>query len=316
MNEEAVTFGSGRSLIGVVTDPPAETTNPLRHGVVLLNPGLVHRVGPGRIYVKIARALAARGFVVLRFDFSGIGDSGVRHDRLPFEKSAVDETREAIDFLRRARGIEHVSLLGGCSGAVISLRTADCDPRVGQAVLINFPVDEDEDEEPDARRERVKRSKAHYYWNFALLRPASWRKLATGKADYREIIRVLGSQARRLLSLAGKSQANHTQFATMLARLAGRGVSLTFVCSAGDPALGTLLEAGGNRLKQLRRQGSVAVDIIPRSDHTFSSLADQGKLLDAVVRHVEAITPEDKKSVISCAVSQEQGAAVPAAHTH
>jgi pimeloyl-ACP methyl ester carboxylesterase len=314
MNEEAVTFGIGSSLIGIVTDPPAETRVHLRRGVILLNPGLVHRVGPGRIYVKIARALAARGFVVLRFDFSGIGDSNVRRDQTTFEKSTVDETREAIDFLGRARGVEHVTLLGGCSGAAISLRTAGCDPRVRQAVLINFPVAEDE--ETDANRERLNRAKAHYYWKFALARPASWHKLLTGKADYRQILRVLRTQARRRLSMGNNSQGEQTQFAGELRSVTERGVSLVFVCSAGDPTVDDLREAGGDQLKQLCAQGAVVLDIIPRSDHTFSTLADQEKLLKTVVTRIEACAPREMSSVMSCSASHGQGAVLPAIHTH
>jgi pimeloyl-ACP methyl ester carboxylesterase len=313
MKEAACTFGSRKSLIGIVTDPPAKTRSYL-HGVILLNPGLVHRVGPGRIYVKVARALAARGFVALRFDLSGIGDSGVRQDQMPFEKSAVEEAREAIDFLQRTRGIEHVTLLGGCSGAVISLRTAGCDPRVRQAVLINFPVGDDED--TDASGDRLNRAKAHYYLSFALFRPVSWRKLLTGNADYRRIVSVIGDQVRHWLPLTGKPQANKTQFASELSSLAARGVSLAFVCSAGDPSLDDLREAGGRQLKQLCRQRAVALDVIAKSDHTFSSLADQERLQETVVARIEAITSEKPRPIISCVVSHQQDAVVPAVEAH
>src|SRR5260370_40275597 len=84
MKEEAVLFGEKKSLVGVVTDPPTTTGNHLRPPVILLNPGIVHRVGPGRIYVKIALALVAAGFVVLRFDFSVIGGSTRLPDNLSF----------------------------------------------------------------------------------------------------------------------------------------------------------------------------------------------------------------------------------------
>jgi pimeloyl-ACP methyl ester carboxylesterase len=314
MNEATVTFGSSRSLIGIVTDPPAEVTSHFRHGVVLLNPGLVHRVGPGRIYVKIARALAARGFVVFRFDFSGIGDSSVRRDSVPFEKTAIEETRDAIDFLQGTRGIEHVTLLGGCSGAVIALQTAACDALVRQAVLINFPVAEGE--EKDASVERLNRAKAHYYLSFALFRPTSWRKLLTGKADYRRIMHVLEAQVRRRLTRTGKPQANKSQFATELSSLAARGVSLVFVCSGGDPVVDDLQEAGGDQLRQLRAQGAAFLDIIPRSDHTFSAHADQERLLKTVVARIEAIPSEKTRPAGTRAGSHRQDGVLPAMHTH
>ena len=72
--EMTVLMGRHKSLVGTlpivaisaVTAPPT---------VVLLNAGIVHRVGPNRMHVLLARALAAAGIPSLRFDMSGIGDS-------------------------------------------------------------------------------------------------------------------------------------------------------------------------------------------------------------------------------------------------
>jgi alpha/beta superfamily hydrolase len=294
MTEKAVVLGQRKSLVGIVTELPATTIN-RRLGIILLNPGLVHRVGPSRIYVKIARALAAKGFVVLRFDFSGIGDSAVRQDHLPFEKSAISEAREAMNFLRTTRDIDHFILLGGCSGAVVALETAGCDPRVQHTVLINYPVVSDE--EPEASPQRLSRAKSHYYWNFALFNPRSWGKLLTGKADYRHIFSVLGSQVRRRLAPPSKPQASETRFAHELRQVAARGVSLTFVCSQGDPALDDLREAGRDVLKRLCELDAVSLEIIPRSDHTFSSLHDQERLVKVIVDRIEAVSSEKVKAI-------------------
>ncbi len=95
MKEQAVNFGEKQSLVGILTDPQNEKGSNIQVGAILLNSGILHRVGPGRTYVKMARELAALGFTVLRFDFSGIGDSKVRHDNLPFDKSSVDEAQAA-----------------------------------------------------------------------------------------------------------------------------------------------------------------------------------------------------------------------------
>ena len=64
-------FGDG--LVGVATlgrPRPRFAT-----ALILLNAGLVHRMGPFRLYVQMARRLAAEGYAVLRFDQSGLGDS-------------------------------------------------------------------------------------------------------------------------------------------------------------------------------------------------------------------------------------------------
>jgi pimeloyl-ACP methyl ester carboxylesterase len=287
MREEAVLFGETKSLVGILTDPPMRNGNHPNPAVILLNPGIVHRVAPGRIYVRMARALAAMGFVVLRFDFSGIGDSAVRYDNLPFDKSAVRETQDAMHFLEATRGVGRFILLGGCSGARISLHTACRDPRVVGAFLINLQMNEDEDQNSD----QATRSAAFYYWNFALFNLKSWSKLLTGKADYRNILRAVGFQARTQFASGGKVSAESIQLAANLRMLAERGASVTFLYAESDPRLNDLREAVGRELKQLRALGNVRVQIIPRSDHTFSSLHDQEKLLKEICELIDAVTP-------------------------
>jgi dienelactone hydrolase len=288
VKEEAVLFGEKKSLAGIVTYPPGVVDRWLRPAVILLNPGIVHRAGPGRIYVKIARALAAIGYVVLRFDFSGIGDSAVRHDNLRFEKSAVRETQDAMEFLRATRGSEYFVLLGGCSGAQISFDTACCDPRTIGAILINYPVIEDEDDSADADLKH--RRAAHYYWNFALFNRKSWGKLFSGRANYRQLMGALKAEARRRFA-PRKAPRESVPFQANLRRLAERDVRLTFLCSQGDPLLDELREAGGNDFRRLCALGTITLDIIPRSDHTFSSLDDHDRLLDVILKRIKAMTP-------------------------
>lgn len=288
MREEAIQLGEAGALAGIVTSPPQGNEN--RTAVLLLNAGIVHRVGPGRIYVRIARSLAARGFAVLRFDFSGIGDSTVRLDNCCFEKSSVDETRGAMNFLQATRGISHFILMGGCSGAAVSLATARLDRRVIGAVFINFPARGDE--EPTSHlRDR------HYYWNFALLSLKSWRKLLTGQSDYRKIGRALAQGIKRKFIGNSKVSGPDQQFRAALWELADRDVHMTFICAKGDLLLQDLCEAGGNDLRQLCRQGKAACEVIPRSDHTFSSLDDQERLIATIARRVDAAALVSKRQV-------------------
>jgi len=122
LREEAVLFGIETPLVGVLTFP-AESAEPNGSpGAILLNAGIISRVGPNRVYVKLARNLAALGLPVLRFDLSGIGDSPARRDHLPFYRSAVSETKEAMDYVTLVTGVEQFVLMGICSGANLSRR--------------------------------------------------------------------------------------------------------------------------------------------------------------------------------------------------
>jgi pimeloyl-ACP methyl ester carboxylesterase len=291
ITEEAVQFGTPPSLVGIVTS--ASPANRNKPGVILLNPGIVHRVGPGRIYVKIARALAAQGFTVFRFDFSGIGDSSVRLDNLRFEESSVDEACAAMSFLEATKGINRFILLGGCSGAVVSLETARSDCRAVGAILINFQARADDEEQAINRKDR------HYYLNFALLSLKSWSKLLTGQSDYRKVGRALAQGLKSKFVHRPSASGSDQRFRRILQESSDLGTQLTFICSKGDPLLQDLREAGGGELKRLRVQGKVACDVIPGSDHTFSSLYDQERLIDVILKraHAAALNPEPEAQV-------------------
>ena len=307
MKEEAVQFGKAGSLVGIVTS--AESRGGDKPAVLLLNPGIVHRVGPGRIYVKIARALAEQGFTVLRFDFSGIGDSSVRLDNRRFEESSVDETCAAMTFLQATRDINRFILLGGCSGAAVSLETARVDGRAIGGILINFPSRVRDDESTSARKDH------HYYWNFAFWSMTSWRKLLTGQSDYRKIGRTLAQRLKRSLIDRMDGSNGDARFQAMLRELAERGFQMTFICSKGDVLLADLREAGGRYLKRLCMQGRSTCDVIPRSDHTFSSLYDQERLIDVVIKRAnaaalisvpQALTPAVASTAVEALFEQRQ----------
>ena len=65
---------------------------------------------------------------------------------------------------------------------------------------------------------------------------------------------------------------------------------LTFLCSQGDPLLDELREAGGDELQRSYALGKVTLDVIPRSDHTFSSLDDHDRLLEVILRRIKTMS--------------------------
>jgi hypothetical protein len=72
VREEALSFGDGGRLFGILSEPGRGA----RTAVIFLNADANHRVGPNRLYVSLARDLAARGYPAFRFDVGGLGDSG------------------------------------------------------------------------------------------------------------------------------------------------------------------------------------------------------------------------------------------------
>jgi pimeloyl-ACP methyl ester carboxylesterase len=127
-------LGENGSVIGVLSRPHPGVVD-REVAAVFLNSGLLHRVGPFRLYVLLARRLAKAGIAVLRIDQSGKGDSGRRHG-LPFEQSVSKDFEDAADFLRQHLGIKRFIVLGLCSGADDALFLSSRYPEIAGAVLL------------------------------------------------------------------------------------------------------------------------------------------------------------------------------------
>jgi pimeloyl-ACP methyl ester carboxylesterase len=140
IRERVLKLGKSTPLVGILSEPPTGVATENRPAILLLNSGILHRVGACRLYVRLARRLAAEGYTVVRFDFSGIGDSEVRKDDLPFEASAVLELKETMDQISRTRGISSYVPMGLCSGADMALEIAKVDDRVKSLGLLDLWV--------------------------------------------------------------------------------------------------------------------------------------------------------------------------------
>ncbi|MCG6118413.1 MAG: hypothetical protein MEQ07_09510 [Aquimonas sp.] len=99
---------------------------------VLLNAGAIHRAGPFRLHVQLARQLAAAGFPTLRYDQPGIGDS-----LRPGERAPVELMRGVLDRLAEVSGARRFVVGGICSAADAGWRLAVADPRVCGLVLLD-----------------------------------------------------------------------------------------------------------------------------------------------------------------------------------
>jgi pimeloyl-ACP methyl ester carboxylesterase len=136
VKEQAIRFGPDSILSGVFCRPDGEP-DPSRPALLFWNVGLLHRVGPFRMYVDLARRLAAQGFASLRFDLSGLGDSLPARDQAPRHERVTAEIRSAMDWVANEYGSRTFTLVGLCSGADDAHAVTAADERVTAAVLID-----------------------------------------------------------------------------------------------------------------------------------------------------------------------------------
>jgi hypothetical protein len=277
MNEKALLFGETKSLVGVVTDP-SDSVNPNgRPGVVLLNAGIIHHVGPNRIHVKVARKLASDGFVVMRFDYSGIGDSPARTDNLPFAVSAVQETRQCLDYLESSRNVSRFILMGICSGADNGLRAATNDDRVIGAILIeSHPVP-------------TLGYLLHLYRD-RFLQPSSWTRFLFGKSElWLELSRLRSSRRPPGSTTVSQQYAapSSKSLTDSIWMLAERGAHLLLIYSEASPSHYFYKRSIRKKIAPLLADGRVREHIIRGSDHIFTHPTTQTNLFDSVFNWIE-----------------------------
>lgn len=115
---------AGKTLRGILHLPEAGSG---RYPAIVLCHGFTgNKIGLHRIFVKAARHFQQAGYAVLRFDFSGCGDSDGDHFQITINDQ-VAETLAALEYVRALPGIDRDSIyLAGLSmgGAVAALSAA------------------------------------------------------------------------------------------------------------------------------------------------------------------------------------------------
>lgn len=135
--ESAHQIGENPLLMGVLS-LPTQDVEQRDTAVVFLSSGLLHRPGPFRLHVEMARRLAQSGFVSLRLDQAGRGDSN-RSQGMTTAETVQQEILSVQQLLRSKAGIEKLVVVGLCSGADDALEVAgNCDAMVGMILLDGF----------------------------------------------------------------------------------------------------------------------------------------------------------------------------------
>jgi len=140
MAETPITFHNhGQQLVGMIHTPDSDEPAP----AVLMLPGFTgNRVEAHFLFVKMARRLAAAGYVAMRFDFRGSGESqgNFWEMTLPGE---VDDARAALAWLRRHPAVDpgKVALLGLSMGGAVAASVAGEDPTIAGLILWSAVAD-------------------------------------------------------------------------------------------------------------------------------------------------------------------------------
>ena len=288
-SEEAIVFGTNARLVGIVTAPSPEATARKQTGVIFLNAGVVHRVGPCRLYVALARRLSRCGFTALRFDHSGIGDSQPRDDHLNFDQSSVAEAVDAMNWLAGERQCDRFVLVGLCSGTLTAFRVAQIDPRVTSLVLLTALLLDPSTVPKEVVAEAAERRIARSYLVEKAVSTKAWRRILAGQVDYRRAWRVMGRLVLGQARHAPTDPAN-AELIGQMRRLLQRGVSAQFIYAEPTTVLEWFRMTLEPELPTLRKDGRIEVNLVKYADHTFTQMRHQAQVIGLMTEWLRQCT--------------------------
>jgi alpha-beta hydrolase superfamily lysophospholipase len=291
VKERPVFFGAEADLFGIVTEPRGGELR--RRAVILVNAAADNHTGAARLYVSLARRWARRGYIVLRMDFAGIGDSATRASRPNddvFPPTALDDMRMAIDFMRNRYGVGEVTLAGLCSGGYHALRAAVAALPVNRIFLVNpqnFFWTEGDSLEGLQLYEVVHNPGLYKQRMFSL---AAWRRMISGQVNLWRIVKIYTQRPMLVLESSLRNVARRLRIRLPndlgweLQEVAARGIQTTMVFARGEPGLELLRIQGGSAVRRLGDK--CRVHILDAGDHTFSHNGPRSVLEDVLSREL------------------------------
>jgi alpha/beta superfamily hydrolase len=140
--EQQIIIHTDTQQLNSVLHMPQYNENEKKPAVIICHGFISSKVGQHRVFVKIARQLCQAGFVVLRFDFSGCGESSGEYRDVTITQQ-IEETKKVIDFLVEHPNVDtaNITLLGHSMGGAIAASVAAIDTRIQQLILLS-PVAE------------------------------------------------------------------------------------------------------------------------------------------------------------------------------
>ena len=290
MKEKAYLFGN--NLLGILSEPEnSESDYPC---VLLLNSGMIHKIGPNRLYVKLARTLVKSGYKVFRFDFSGVGDSPIAiENEGDFETSARKNTQEAMDFLNSLQGMDRFILFGICSGADISFQTGAFDKRVSGIITINgYLVENASKNYSDSD---ISRSITLRYYKKNMFNLTRWKKVITGQSNlfsrdnftnfYKFFLKKL-----KLPGLRFKKNENIRKGDNNVLKpwnqMIENNTRILQIYSEGSDAFEVFRKTLKNKLGNFVNNNTVELMTIPDVDHVFTPVWAQEYLINEVTNRM------------------------------
>ena len=282
--ELPVFFPAGQeTLFGVLTEPRSGPTG----ATVVLVPGgagTLDGINRNRLWVRLARDLAARGCHVFRFDYHGAGESTGEGEPLRLDRPFVSDLKGATDWLS-GQGLHNQILVGSCFGARTALAAAKGMPETRGMILATPFVRDVEQGQRVATLRAVGWTPRQYLRHVVTPRTIRGLLDADRRRVYLRVARTKLDALRRRGAFAagdGRKSLVSSNFLDPFEDVVARAIPMLVLFGEDDDAfhefqqerqgaLGHLIDAAGR---------SIDLKVVPGKIHGLRSLASQESFLD------------------------------------
>lgn len=269
-----------QKLLGALHRPPADT--PLRPlGIIMLHGWAGYRIGAHQMFKRLSEWAEDEGFISLRFDFRGRGDSeGAAEDATL--TTMISDTVAAVERLQKETGLERIALVGDCSGAEVAIGAGPLCPEVDTMILWSAPM-------VGADRSEADRAKKWYIigeYVHKLFRPETWRKLFTGRLQFDMIKKALLSGGKG----AGEDGSEIDEQIDWRGRFLDFQGEMFFIYGGNDPVAETSLDYYASLTRRAGR--SFHSHVVEGANHAFYSVAWEEEVMATTLQWLKSRCPE------------------------
>jgi len=280
MTERTVAFGPDDRLSGILTLSPQERAPFV---VLLSNTGMHHRVGPYRLNVELAQALAHAGIPVFRYDRSGMGDSEARTTPGSDHEHALLDAHDAMAAVTAAVGITRFVLVALCSGVDIYHEIARDDVRVVGYVPIDGHA------YPTAGFVRRRRQR--------FLDVARYRRWL-GRLRHRQQHAAFFGTDSHAAAVFARAALPLAQWRADLLGMAARGAHVLAVNTGGADSQWNAADQLLESLAPTEQAAQFGAIHMPQADHLFAAPAQRAQLATHLVSWAQRVAAAQGESTM------------------
>ena len=296
-SNERICYPIGSNLIGILTTPETAPNQSIPL-VVLANSGSVHRVGPNRLYVELARELGKMGIASFRFDLRNLGESvmGLPTDENhPYPHGSTADIEEVINHLQSQFDYQNFVLAGLCSGAHNVFHAAielDHDSRIEEVIMVNplaFYRRPHNFQDNSKEQEMAKNSEQY---RKSLLDPSKWKQLLSKRKNlgyiFKFVVRLFWKKLASAFSSVARifGIAQQSQLSKDLNQYKNSDTRISFFIASKDPGKKMLMDNAGSTVSKMLKDQKLFLYDIENADHTFSNFQCRSRFIQKFGRHI------------------------------